>query len=114
MPVDQDSVRLQATFVERQTLLVQISRLSERQAQVLAYRLLDDMTQSDFEAYRAKQFIHVAKGKEIPMPYFVVPNEVLDNSKMLALWMEKAFQAALRNLAKKSKKKKRQRGFLSI
>lgn len=71
------------------------------------YFRVDEMTRSAFEKHSAKQFIHIAKGKQIPMPYFVVPEKVLEDPKTLSQWMEQAYQAALRNLAKKAKKKKR-------
>lgn len=71
------------------------------------YFRVDDKTRPDFEACCAKQFIYEARGKEIGMPYFVVPTKVIEESTLLGDWMDKAHGAALRNRAKKSKRKKK-------
>ena len=68
------------------------------------YFRVDERTRGDFEALGAKQFTYEGKGKEIQMPYFVLPKEILEDESLLALWMEKAYAAALRNLAKKKKR----------
>jgi DNA transformation protein and related proteins len=71
------------------------------------YFRVDDKTRGDFENLGAMQFIYEARGKEVGMPYFVVPEAILNDDALVAKWMESAYQAALRNLSKKSKRKKR-------
>jgi DNA transformation protein len=71
------------------------------------YFRVDDKTRGDFENRGARQFIYEARGKEVGMPYFVVPEAILNDDALVAKWMDNAYQAALRNLSKKYRRKKK-------
>ena len=60
----------------------------------------DESNRSDFESLAMEPF--KIKGKAGKMPYFTVPEEVIEQSHTLKIWAEKAFE-----VAKKVKRKKK-------
>lgn len=73
------------------------------------YFRVDEQTIRDFEAYKVPQFIYELRGRPIGMPYFAVPDFLFANPDLFSAWVEKAYQAAIRNLAKKKKKRTHKR-----
>ncbi len=61
------------------------------------YFKADAQTLPDFEAYASKPFTYTGhKGKTYAMSYFEVPGEVLENTSLVAEWVEKAVCASQR------------------
>ncbi len=67
------------------------------------YFRIDDLNRHEYEACSMKQFIYQGMKKPISLPYFTLPEDILENASLLPQWVEKAYQAALRH--KKPKKK---------
>ena len=65
------------------------------------YLRVDNINQPDYEALSAEPF-RPNQGGEMTMAYFQVPVEILDDPERLAIWADKACDAAGRNLAKKA------------
>ena len=65
------------------------------------YLKVDDINQPDFDAPGAEPF-RPNQGSEMTMAYFQVAVEILDDSERLAIWADKACDAARRNAAKKA------------
>jgi len=66
-----------------------------------AFRLKgDEETSKDYAAYGFGK--HKIPGKKMEMPYYEVPEEILEDKKKLKAWAEKAYGVALK--AKKKKK----------
>jgi len=68
------------------------------------YFRIDEATKKEFEKYDSKPFTYQMKDKLVTLPYLTVPEEILENSDQLPLWIERAYQTALKH--KKPKKKK--------
>ena len=65
------------------------------------YLKVDDINQPDYEALSAEPF-RPHQDSEMTMAYFEVPVEILDDPEELAIWADKAWEAARRNAAKKA------------
>ncbi len=68
---------------------------------------VDAATRATFEAAGCAPFLYEAKGKQIPMSYWTVPDEALDSPQAFRPWAQHAWEAALRKpVAKKKAAKK--------
>ena len=65
------------------------------------YLKVDDINTSDSQALDAEPF-RPHQGSEMTMAYFEVPVEILDDPEGLAFWVDKAWEAARRNFARKA------------
>ncbi len=68
------------------------------------YFRIDEETQKNFEHYGSKPFIYNGMKKPVRMPYFTLPEEILENSNELPQWIETSYLTALKH--KKPKRKK--------
>ena len=73
------------------------------------YLKVDDINRPDFDALDAEPF-RPNQGRKMTMAYFQVPVEILDDPERLAIWADKACDAAGRNLAKKAIRSRTSRG----
>ena len=73
------------------------------------YLKVDDINQPDYEVLGAEPF-RPHQGSEKTMAYFEVPVEILDDPEGLAIWVDKAWEAARRNAAKKVPRNRTSRG----
>ena len=73
------------------------------------YFKVDEVNQPDYEALGAEPF-RPHQGSEMTMAYFEVPVEILDDPEGLAIWADKAWEAARRNTAKKALRNRTSRG----
>lgn len=68
------------------------------------YLKVDEGNRADFEATDSRPFVYVSpKGKEMPMGYWSVPAEVMEDGSRLAAWVMKAFEVSRRAQRKKNK-----------
>ena len=65
------------------------------------YLKVDDFNQPDVEAFGAEPF-RPNQGSEMTVACFQVPVEILDDPERLAIWADKACDAARRSAAKKA------------
>lgn len=69
------------------------------------YLKVDDGNRADFERTESHPFVYVSpKGKEMPMGYWSVPAEILEDHHRLAEWTMKSYEVSLRAQAAKKKK----------
>ena len=68
------------------------------------YLKTDDVTESEFKARDLEAFTYNKKDKILTMSYFQAPEEALEDSDEMNIWANKAYGAALRAAAKKSKR----------
>jgi DNA transformation protein len=64
----------------------------------------DELTMSRFEEAGCRPFIYSKDGKEVAMSYWSVPEEALDDGEFLKVWVDLAYQAALRSRKPKGKR----------
>lgn len=69
---------------------------------------VDDVTRSRFEDAGFSRFTYQAKGKEISLSYYAVPESMIDNQDELLLWARLGVDAALRAPVKKTVRARRQ------
>ena len=60
------------------------------------YIKTDDFNRFEFERLNLGAFMYTKNNKSMPMKYFRVPDEALDNSDELIRWAQFGFDAALR------------------
>ncbi len=65
------------------------------------YFRADDLNRKDYEAYDSQPFVYQGMRKPVTMPYMNLPDEILENSKELPRWINKAVDSSLRNKKKK-------------
>jgi len=70
------------------------------------YLKADDKNRPDFEAKNLDPFTYHKKGKAYSMSYYCAPEDVLENSEQLCSWAEKAYAAAVRAAAQKTRSKR--------
>jgi len=70
------------------------------------YLRVDDENRPDFESRGLKPFTYKRQGKEVPLSYYQVPYEAIDDADKLCKLAQKAFNAALR-----AAETKRERGY---
>lgn len=70
----------------------------------VAYYKVGPTNLADYEDASSEPFTYSGKTKPIKMSYWQVPEEVLEDQDELAVWTQKAYEAALK--AKKPKKPK--------
>lgn len=68
------------------------------------YLKVDKDSQADFEALGLPPFTYPRGNKEIALSYYQTPDEAMDDSEMLLTWANRAYAAAIRCAAEKSKK----------
>jgi len=73
------------------------------------YLKVDAESRKDFDDLGLSPFVYNKKGKPMEMSYFQPPEEALEDSEVMATWANKAYGAALRAAAKKSKGKGRKK-----
>jgi DNA transformation protein len=57
----------------------------------------DGESAPDFSAAGSRQWSYDGKsGKRVKMPYWSIPDEALDDPDLMALWVRRAYEAALR------------------
>ncbi|MEW9615310.1 TfoX/Sxy family protein [Shinella sp. S4-D37] len=57
----------------------------------------DAVSAPDFSAAGCRQWAYDGKGgKPVKMPYWSVPDEAFDDPDLMALWVRRAYEAALR------------------
>ncbi len=71
---------------------------------------VDDENRADFEAKKSEPFVYKAKGREIILSYWYVPEDVMEEAGELCAWAEKAFAAALRKRKADAIRPKSRRG----
>lgn len=49
-----------------------------------------DSNRSEYELHDSHPFIYESKGKKMPMSYWLLPEEIMENKDMLAEWVEKS------------------------
>lgn len=76
-------------------------------ANEVLYLKADANTTPDFEAEGMGPFIYEGKGKPVALPYWEVPEYLLDDPEQIIQWAQNAHQAARRAAAKKTKKPKK-------
>ena len=63
---------------------------------------VDDGNRADFEKYGSRPFTYEGKnGKHVTMSYWLLPEEVLENTNELHTWLEQAVMASKRGKKKK-------------
>ena len=67
------------------------------------YFRIDEHTKKEYEAYDSKPFIYEGMKKPVTLPYYAVPGEILENPELLPMWIDTAYQTAVKH--KKPKKK---------
>ena len=60
------------------------------------YIKADDFNRFEFERLNLGPFIYTRNNRSMPMQYFRIPDEALDNSDELIRWAQLGFEAALR------------------
>jgi DNA transformation protein len=69
------------------------------------YFKVDESNLADYQKQGSKQFTYPMKdGKMMGMNYWELPLDVLEDREELRLWVEKAYEVALRSKNKKAKK----------
>ena len=68
------------------------------------YLKVDEDSKSDFVSLGLPPFIYSRGAKDVALSYFQAPEEALDDSEMLITWANRAYAAALRCAAEKTKK----------
>jgi DNA transformation protein and related proteins len=71
------------------------------------YLKCDEETVDAFRAAGSQAFAYSKDGRRFTMSYWSLPSEALDDSDALALWANRAYDAALRSAAKPKKPRKR-------
>ncbi|HEV7247743.1 MAG TPA: TfoX/Sxy family protein [Shinella sp.] len=57
----------------------------------------DEESAPDFSAAGSRQWLYEGKsGKPVKMPYWSIPDEALDDPDIMAIWVRRAYEAALR------------------
>lgn len=70
------------------------------------YLKVDDGNRKEFEERDSHPFVYVSpKGKQMPMGYWSVPPEVLENREELQAWTLASYEVSKRASANKTKKK---------
>jgi len=68
------------------------------------YLKADKESESEFKDRGLEAFTYNKQGKEFAMSYFQAPEEALEDSGLMSLWANKAYDAALRAASKKRNK----------
>lgn len=74
------------------------------------YLKADAQTVADFERQGLGQFQYVRQGRTIGLSYYQAPESVLEDPHEAAQWARRAFDAALRAEASKTRTKRKGRG----
>jgi DNA transformation protein len=75
------------------------------------YFKVDDSNRADFEAKKSQPFVYEARGRQVALSYWFVPEEVIEESAELMQWARKAFDVALKaRKVEQAKPKSRRRG----
>ncbi len=69
------------------------------------YLKADETTQKHFESRGLPQFQYARAGKTVKMSYYRAPEEIYDDRGEAAVWANRAYEAALRQVNKKMKNK---------
>jgi DNA transformation protein len=69
------------------------------------YLKADDQTREQFTAEGCEAFSYYKKEKEYRLSYYLAPEEFFEDPEACLHWARLAFDAALRNPAKKSKRR---------
>lgn len=67
---------------------------------------VDDGSRAAFERAGCRPFVYRARGREIPMSYWSVPDEALDSADAMRPWALLAQEAARRKPLARSRRKK--------
>ena len=78
-------------------------------AENVLYFRVDDINRSDYLELDAKPFVYSMGPKTVSLPYFELPEEILNNSEKLGVWIKRSTDAAKRNKVVKNKKSKQQK-----
>lgn len=70
----------------------------------ILYLKADEETEDEFESRELEAFTYNKQGKEFKMSYYQAPEEAMESAEEMNIWANKAFGAALRAAAKKTKK----------
>jgi len=70
------------------------------------YFKVDEVSKSDFAELGMEPFTYLKQNKSMQLSYWQAPDECLENNEAMIQWGNKAFLAAIRVAAKKSKKSK--------
>ena len=66
------------------------------------YFKVDDMNRSKYEAYRSEPFVYEHKShKKTHMPYWTLPECILEDKDQLKIWINESITASLRSQKKK-------------
>ena len=69
------------------------------------YLKVDKASETEFKSRGLEAFTYIKQGKEFSMSYFQAPENTLEDSEVMSLWANKAYDAALRSASKKRKAK---------
>lgn len=69
------------------------------------YFKVDEISEADFKAADLEPFKYKKNGTDIKMSYYQAPADVFDSRDMMCEWGNRAYAAALRAAAQKSKSK---------
>ena len=72
------------------------------------YLKCDETTSERFREAGCQPFVYSKDGKPMTMSYWSVPEQALDDGELLKVWVDLAYQAALR--AKKPRKRTADKG----
>ncbi len=65
-------------------------------AEDVLYFKVDDSNQEEFVSRGSKMLTYLSKGKEVPLPYWEVPADVLEDRGMLLDWMFTSVEVTIR------------------
>ena len=63
------------------------------------YFKADEKTEADFEKFGSRQFVYCYpnSNRQITMPYWELPAEIMEDKETIKEWVEKSYQASLRS-----------------
>ncbi len=61
------------------------------------YFKVDGSNRADFEAKKSEPFVYEARGRQIKLSYWFVPEDVVEDAEALKAWAEKSYAAALKS-----------------
>ena len=68
----------------------------------LLYLKADNESANIFEEQASKRFEYLKQGRPVQLLYYEAPQEIFDDPDAANLWAERAYQAAVRALAKRN------------
>jgi DNA transformation protein and related proteins len=60
------------------------------------YFKADEKNQEEFKSRDSHPFTYQSRGKEVTLPYWLLPEEILENGGELEEWIEKSYEVGVR------------------